>query len=350
MGPGMLPQMMMGLRHQAYPPPLGKSGKPVDKRYYDLLQVPVLASDADIRQAYRNLSRRHHPDKGGQAKTYQDLMQAHAVLSDAEKRACYDAYGAEFEKVPQIQEFVADLRPPPLDVELPLSTRDCLKGKQTAVKYSRMRGRPGVIEAASVSVSVPANVAHGQRLTFHGQGHTDSTKPLPGDLIVVVVEKPSPESACKRVGGPEGLVLFKRSLTLAEALCGSPIALTLPDGSAVTLKDAVVRPARWYLVDGTSPAMYVSFDIEFPETLTETQRETLRTVFGLPSATQSGVEPPAEELLHHTTTTTLSDVTEDTLQRKVAEAQQRAHEDAVADAPPSAAMGSGMGVPECHTQ
>ncbi|MDQ6781622.1 MAG: DnaJ domain-containing protein, partial [Candidatus Eremiobacteraeota bacterium] len=70
------------------------------KNYYATLGVPRNASDDDIKRAYRNLARRHHPDvtsdqdKLRAESHFKDINEAYAVLSDAKKRAHYDRFGS----------------------------------------------------------------------------------------------------------------------------------------------------------------------------------------------------------------------------------------------------------------
>ena len=68
--------------------------------YYDILEVPKNATDADIKKAYRRLAMKWHPDKNPDnaeeaARIFQDIGEAYDVLSDMEKRAIYDRYGYE---------------------------------------------------------------------------------------------------------------------------------------------------------------------------------------------------------------------------------------------------------------
>lgn len=67
--------------------------------YYELLGVPRAATVDEIRQAYRKLARKHHPDLNpGNAeaeKKFKEISQAYDVLSDEQKRRLYDQYGHE---------------------------------------------------------------------------------------------------------------------------------------------------------------------------------------------------------------------------------------------------------------
>lgn len=59
--------------------------------YHRLLGVNKSADEQTIRRAFRELSRQHHPDKGGQEEMMKLLTMAKITLLDPEKRAKYEA-------------------------------------------------------------------------------------------------------------------------------------------------------------------------------------------------------------------------------------------------------------------
>ena len=61
---------------------------------YDRLGVQRNAGVDDIKKAYRNLAREHHPDKGGDPEKFKEIQEAHEVLSDSGRREMYDATGS----------------------------------------------------------------------------------------------------------------------------------------------------------------------------------------------------------------------------------------------------------------
>ncbi len=60
---------------------------------YETLGVPKDADDAAIKRAYRNQSKKTHPDAGGTSDAFAQTQLAYSVLSDHDKRAHYDATG-----------------------------------------------------------------------------------------------------------------------------------------------------------------------------------------------------------------------------------------------------------------
>jgi len=75
------------------------------KDYYGTLGVRRDASEQDIKQAYRRLARKLHPDlnpgdKAAEAR-FKEINEAYEVLSDKEKRTKYDRYGDQWEHADQ---------------------------------------------------------------------------------------------------------------------------------------------------------------------------------------------------------------------------------------------------------
>ena len=65
---------------------------------YDRLGVQRNAGVDDIKKAYRNLAREHHPDKGGDPEKFKEIQEAHEILSDERRRQVYDATGSTNEQ------------------------------------------------------------------------------------------------------------------------------------------------------------------------------------------------------------------------------------------------------------
>jgi len=75
------------------------------KDYYSILGVNRNASEREIKQAYRRLARKYHPDvnpgdKSAEGK-FKQINEAYEVLSDKEKRQKYDQFGDRWQHADQ---------------------------------------------------------------------------------------------------------------------------------------------------------------------------------------------------------------------------------------------------------
>src|ERR1700677_5315975 len=79
------------------------------KDYYKVMGVARDATETQIKQAYRKLARKYHPDvskeKDAEAR-FKEVGEAYEVLKSPEKRAAYDQLG-------QNHSAGEDFRPPP---------------------------------------------------------------------------------------------------------------------------------------------------------------------------------------------------------------------------------------------
>ncbi len=70
----------------------------MSKDYYGILGIQKSASESEIKQAYRKLSKELHPDKhkGDKEKEakFKEVNEAYEVLSDAKKKQAYDQFGS----------------------------------------------------------------------------------------------------------------------------------------------------------------------------------------------------------------------------------------------------------------
>src|SRR6059036_1455153 len=70
------------------------------KDYYSTLGVAKTATEKEIKQAYRKLARKHHPDVNPGDKSaesrFKEINEAYEVLGDPPKRRKYDELGANW--------------------------------------------------------------------------------------------------------------------------------------------------------------------------------------------------------------------------------------------------------------
>jgi len=67
--------------------------------YYDILEIGKDATDEQIKQSFRSLARKYHPDKNpndAEAESkFKEIQEAYAILSNPEERRKYDVFGHE---------------------------------------------------------------------------------------------------------------------------------------------------------------------------------------------------------------------------------------------------------------
>ena len=75
--------------------------------YYKILGIDKTATSKDVKNAYRKLARKHHPDLNPNDKdakrNFQAINEANEVLSDREKRKKYDKYGKDWQHAEQFE-------------------------------------------------------------------------------------------------------------------------------------------------------------------------------------------------------------------------------------------------------
>ena len=63
------------------------------KDLYKVLGIERSANQNEIKKAYFQLARVHHPDKGGDSETFKEIQRAYEVLTNTQSRQIYDMTG-----------------------------------------------------------------------------------------------------------------------------------------------------------------------------------------------------------------------------------------------------------------
>ena len=75
------------------------------KSYYETLGISRNATEKEVKQAFRKLARKHHPDINPSSKDaeaqFKKINEAYEVLSDKDKRQKYDQYGDQWQHAEQ---------------------------------------------------------------------------------------------------------------------------------------------------------------------------------------------------------------------------------------------------------
>ncbi|MDE2235628.1 MAG: DnaJ domain-containing protein [Gammaproteobacteria bacterium] len=234
------------------------------KDYYEVLGIKRGASESEIKNAYRRLARKYHPDvskESGAEERFKDIAEAYQTLKDAEKRAAYDQLGRqqpgeEFRPPPDWQQRYSDSGFSFDDIDLAdlfaglrggrahaprgpvpgqdyeavvhLTLEQAFHGTQVNVDLSLpeydshgvMRRVPQVFNAR-----IPKGVTDGQRLRVPGKGGAGFNGGRAGDLYLTIALHPHP---LFRVNGHD--LYIDLPLAPWEAVLGTSIEVPTPAG------------------------------------------------------------------------------------------------------------------------
>jgi curved DNA-binding protein len=240
-----------------------------ERDFYEVLGVSRSASAEDIQKAYRKLARKYHPDVNkdpGAEETFKEIAEAYDVLSDPAKRKRYDAFGRDFNRVPEgvdpdtwaraqagregggfgsggrewtsvdfgdqafdFEELFGGFfnrggersraRTQGADqiAEIVLSVGEAYRGGRRTIN---LNGR-------SYDVNIPPGVTDGQRIRLAGQGGQGTGGASAGDLYLVVGIAPHDRY---RLDGRD--LFVDLLLTPSEAALGTTAAVDTPGGDA----------------------------------------------------------------------------------------------------------------------
>jgi DnaJ family protein A protein 2 len=65
----------------------------MSQNFYEVLGVHKGADTEQIKKAYKDLAKQHHPDKGGDPERFKEIQKAYETLKDDDKRRMYDMTG-----------------------------------------------------------------------------------------------------------------------------------------------------------------------------------------------------------------------------------------------------------------
>ena len=167
---------------------------------YEVLGVASDASQSDIKKAYRDLVKVHHPDIGGSEERFKQISEAYETLSDPQKRQDYDfkqsmgggsnfheffsRFGGDFSNMFN-QSFGGQARGMDIRLNVNLDLEEVYHGTRKYIDIGN----------GGFNLNVPPGVQNGARLKVSGKGqpHPVNSSAPPGDLIVIIQYIPDPE-------------------------------------------------------------------------------------------------------------------------------------------------------------
>ena len=258
------------------------------KDYYKILGVDKKATEKEIRQAYRKLARKYHPDvnpgdKSAEEK-FKEINEANEVLSDAEKRQKYDelsTYYQQYGRMPgpgagpmggdggfryeyrtvnpedlndlfggqsPFSDFFETFFGSSFAGQPDMRTRTGGPGSQRAIRGQDIESSVEVTLAEAyqgvtrvfeltdmdgsskrIEVKIPAGVDEGSRIRIAGQGGQGTAGR--GDLYLRIHMLPDPRFT--RAGT---LLRTTVEVPLATAMLGGEVRVTTPDGRDLMLR------------------------------------------------------------------------------------------------------------------
>ena len=238
--------------------------------HYKALGVGPEATGAEIRAAYRRIARASHPDKAdGEQARFVEAAAAYEVLSDERRRHAYDV------AIMGVQEGLGSgSRGEAAIVTLSIPVGDVYTDTRRTVRYD-CRGPGGETRARVEELFVPAGTRDFERVRFPGLGDAGASGEA-GDLTVVVRHR---ARRGVRVDGID--VQCGATVSLRQALCGAPFAVTRPDGRVLRVRapaGTALAPGAWLRLDGhglpdrhagRSGDLLVRVEVAVPPTLPE---------------------------------------------------------------------------------
>ena len=275
--------------------------------YYEILGIKKTATEEEIKNTYRKLARKLHPDLNptdkDANKKFQQLNEANEVLSDPTKRKKYDQYGKDWQHSDQYEQarqsgrrngrqgsaggFEGDdfsdffssmfggggsrskakYRGQDYNSQLQLSLRDAYTTHQQTM----------TINEKTVRITIPAGVENGQSIKLKGYGAPGVNGGPNGDLYLTFAIANDPRF--KRKGND---LYLNEDLELYTAVLGGDITIETMSGK-IKLK---VQPETQngtktrlkgkgfplYKKEGEFGDLYITYSIKIPTNLTEKQK------------------------------------------------------------------------------
>ncbi len=283
--------------------------------YYAVLGVERSATESDIKRAFRELARRHHPDvnpaDGGEA--FREINEAYAVLSDRDSRARYDRWGHADDPgglsavVDAAQDLIDDLfrrrkskqRGRDIRYTLEVTFEEAAFGTSKTITIPA-----GDATTRDFTLVIPPGTKDGETRKLRGEGEPGKGGAGPGDLHVNIRVA---EHASFRRDGVD--VHSDHTITFTQAALGAVIDLPTLDGPVKMRIPEGTQPGRVFRIRGRGIPQAASknaprgdhlvhVQLEVPTELTPRQRELLEELARISGETDHpSSEPPKKRLL-----------------------------------------------------
>jgi DnaJ-class molecular chaperone len=299
--------------------------------YYNVLNVNENASKSEIKSAYRKLSMKYHPDKGGDAEKFKQINEAYQNLGDERKRKVYDMQrknpfsnnmnninvnggmddifkmffngndpfngGGIFNNGnfggPTVKIFHNGRpvninrqmsKPTPIMKTITISLEEAYNGKNYALEIERWVLNENIkkTEKENIYVTIPKGIDNNEIIFIRNKGNiiNENNK---GDIKIFI--KIKNYSVFTR----NGLDLcIKKNISLKQALTGFSFDLDYFNGKKFAINndgDFIVTPGYKKYIKGLGMVreknvgdLVIEFEIEFPKSFSKNQIKVLKTI------------------------------------------------------------------------
>lgn len=270
--------------------------------YYSTLGLQRNASADEIKQAYRKLAMKHHPDRGGDQNKFKELSAAYDALNDPEKKRIIDSGGDPNSQPRQrhqdgnpfefhfnsgnmddiFSNFGFGRQPQQknktLSVNVNIALEDVLTGKEFTAEIKGPDNKGKII-----TIQIPAGIEAGQQVRYEGMGDHSIPSLRPGDLIVNV--QVLPHAKFTREGSS---LLIEQEISVWDALVGSSVEIITLDKKKLAIKiPAGTQPSTVLRIPGEGLPnmrtrqrgnMMLEIKIVIPKNLTVTQIKQINQI------------------------------------------------------------------------
>lgn len=291
--------------------------------YYKVLGVDKKATQQDIKNAFRKLARKYHPDlnpNDNTAKTnFQQINEAHEVLSDPEKRKKYDQYGKDWQHADQFKNAGQYQEQPSGRRGRRFSEAQDFEGfsdffesmfgggfeSRTRSRQMKIRGEDYTaqlqldlaqayethqqtltVNGKNIRITIPAGIEDGQTIKITGHGGPGINGASNGDLYIKFIIADHPRF--KRQGNN---LYTTVDLDLYTAVLGGEITVETLDGKVKvkvkheTQNGTIVKLKNKgfpvYRSKGQFGDLYITYSVKIPTDLTAKQKELFRELAGM---------------------------------------------------------------------
>ena len=306
--------------------------------HYETLGISKDATEKEIKQAFRAMSMKYHPDKVQNKspedqeeanRKMQDINSANDVLSDPPQKQVYDMelnghvggpFGQGFPQgfppgfpfgqggpfgqtnvhfssgpfgAPDIIEMLFGQggpnivfqrrvqKPEPIEKDIHITLKQAYEGTLFQFEIDRIiqNDNTQMKETESMTITIPQGIDDGETILIKNKGH--KIQSVCGDIKLNIHVSNDTEFTRNGID-----LHFKKNITLKEALCGCKFKVDHISGNQIALNvNVVIYTGAKQVIknfgiikDGKVGDFIMEFNVTFPETLTQEQKDQITTI------------------------------------------------------------------------